>query len=88
MKFIYHDLKIGVLNKADHDKHGIREGVLTLVANKLVIKNSNPEKNKAPRITEINYLRNPQRFIFNYVYHSLLSGIKPAIGLSSKKSEK
>ena len=80
MRFIYNDLKIEFLNK-DRSKTGFKEDVYSFLANRLIIKESNPTRNAPVRETAINYRRNPERFIFNYSWKSILSGVKPAIGL-------
>jgi hypothetical protein len=66
-------------------KTKFKEDVLSFLVNRIIIKKDNPLKNKEVRVTNINYERNRQRFIFNYTWKSLLSGIKPAIGLPNKK---
>lgn len=80
MKFVYHNLKLELLNRKNH-KAGVVENVLSYLVQKLIIKDSNPSSKESVRITEINNPRNPGRFIFNYTWKSILSGIKPAVGL-------
>lgn len=87
MRFIYHDLKIEVEQK-DSEKSSFKAKMKTMVLNKFLLEEDNPSKGEEPRITQINYARNPNRFIFNYVYNSLLSGIKPALGLKEKNVNK
>ncbi|MBL0340115.1 MAG: hypothetical protein IPP71_03855 [Bacteroidetes bacterium] len=85
MKFIYHNLKLDFLNKKEK-KSGPVEDVLAFLVHKLIIKENNPSQNESIRITEINNPRHKGRFIFNYTWKSLLSGIKPAIGLPERLS--
>ena len=86
MKLIYHGLKIELINKRTK-KSGRLEDVISFVAHRLVIKEDNPGKNGEIRITPISYIRNPNRFIFNYSWKALLSGIRPVIGIPSAKGE-
>lgn len=86
MKLIYHGLKLEFLNK--NNKSGIIQDILSFLSHRLIINEDNPAKNKPARITEINYSRDPSRFIFNYSWKSLLSGIKPVIGIPDNKSKK
>ncbi len=87
MGFFYHDLKIEV-EKKDSEKSGLKEKMKSFVLNKFIIDSDNPSKGKKPRITSMNYIRNPNRFIFNNVYNTLLSGIKPSLGLKERSVKK
>lgn len=87
MGFFYHDLKIEV-EKKDSEKSGLKEKMKSFVLNKFMIDSDNPSKGSKPRITSMNYVRNPNRFIFNNVYNTLLSGIKPALGLKERSVKK
>ncbi|HKR04456.1 MAG TPA: hypothetical protein VJY62_07455 [Bacteroidia bacterium] len=87
MKLIYHRLQMEFLNKRNR-RTGALEDILSFFAHRLIIKEENPSNNEPPRLTEINYTRNPYRFIFNYSWKSILSGIKPALGIPTSKSEK
>lgn len=78
MKCLYHDLKIEVMNKAG-EKNKLKERVKTFLANKLIIKDSNPGKDGHVRISGIYAKHNPYRFFLFYSMQSILSGIQPAI---------
>lgn len=78
MKLRYHDLKIEVMNK-EGEKKGFKEKVKTFLANKLIIKDSNPDKDGHVRISRIYMKRNPYRLFIFYSMQSVLSGIQPAI---------
>ncbi|MES2397431.1 MAG: hypothetical protein V4549_15585 [Bacteroidota bacterium] len=78
MKFRYHDLKIEVMNK-EGEKNGFKEKIKTFLANKLIIKDSNPDKDGHVRMSRIYMKRNPYRAFIFYSMQSVLSGIQPAI---------
>ncbi|MDP1745327.1 MAG: hypothetical protein Q8L90_07115 [Bacteroidota bacterium] len=78
MKFRYHDLKIEVMNK-EGEKSGLKEKVKTFLANKLIVKDSNPGKDGHVRMSRIYMKRNPYRAFIFYSMQSVLSGIQPAI---------
>lgn len=80
MKFVYHDLRIELLNK-DNDGSSAKKQFFTFVAQKFVLHEQNPDRNKPLRVTDISFERNPYRFFFYYTWQSLLSGIKPALGV-------
>ncbi|MFA5848834.1 MAG: hypothetical protein WC833_03045 [Bacteroidales bacterium] len=84
MKFVYHNLKMEILNK-EGGKTGFLEQAKTFFAHLLIIKESNPTGKNPVRLTEISYPRDPTRFIFNYSWKSIYSGIKPAISPHSNK---
>jgi len=87
MEMRYHHLKIELLNKKDGEA-GLVEDVLSFLANQFIIKEENPSPGQPVRITKISYPRDPTRFIFNYSWKSLLSGIKPAIGMPEKSRKR
>ncbi|MCE9538530.1 MAG: hypothetical protein K8R85_04835 [Bacteroidetes bacterium] len=75
---MYHDLEIEVMNK-EGKKNGLKEKVTTFLANKLVVKDSNPGKGGTVRISNIYMKHNPYRSFIFYSMQSILSGIQPAI---------
>lgn len=86
LKIGYHHLKINLLKK-DNGK-GFYSGFLSLLYRILFIKEENPTRKKDIRIAEINYKRDPKHFIFKYTWMSILSGIKPTIGIPHARSKK
>lgn len=87
MELVYHQLKIEFKNK-NLEKTNALDDVLSFLAHRLIIKEDNPVKNESIRKAEIYYPRNDYRFIFNYSWKSLLSGIKQTIGIPSPKTKK
>jgi hypothetical protein len=85
MKMAYHGLKVRILDKTQKD--GKRQ-FLSFLAHQLIIKEENPTRNQPIRITPISYIRDKDRFIFNYSLKSLLSGVKLAIGLPDRGKRK
>ncbi len=83
MKFRYNDLKISVIKKKTGDKGGFA----SFLANTFIINNKNPA-GKNLRVGEIYFERDKQKSMFNYLWKSLLSGIKPSLGINEKKDKK
>jgi len=81
LTFLYHDLKIETLNERTN-KNNLKEKLLSFSINTFVLKSSNPRKNDAPVKGRIYYQRNPNRFIFYYTWKSVLSGLKPTMGIN------
>jgi len=80
MKFVYHDLHVELLNK-DNDGSSVKKKLISFIAHKFILNESNPRKDKPVMVTDIKFNRDPYRFFFYYTWKSLLSGIKPAIGV-------
>lgn len=81
--FTYHDLSVKIQNKTKHG-FAFKEDMFSFLANTFVIKKDNPSGKHDVRKGRIVYERNPNRFIFNYTWKALLSGIKPSIGLPAR----
>lgn len=84
MKLLYHGLDITVKNKKTDETTAIKEQVSSIIANMIVL-NANPIPGEAMREGKIDYERDPERFLLNYCFKSILSGIKSSITSNSKK---
>jgi hypothetical protein len=83
MRFSYNNLKIQILDKEKKDG-GIKERIGSFIANNFIVESDNP-KNDDFRTGKIAFTRDKNKFIFNYWWKTLLSGIKPSIGLTEEK---
>ncbi|HJT75164.1 MAG TPA: hypothetical protein VJ720_14115 [Chitinophaga sp.] len=75
VKFLYKDLKVSILKKEEDSHEYKRKGLLSLFANALIIKDSNPD-NGETRITYPHFTRDPEKSFFNLVWKTLFTGIK------------
>ena len=84
----YNNLKVTVL-KADTVSDNLkRRTFATLYANIFILKHDNPDVvGGIPRTVYVDYVRTPETPFFKYVWQTLLSGIKPAIGLDKKTQQ-
>lgn len=85
---LYNDLKVTVL-KADtiHDKLK-HMTIASLYANVMVLKHDNPDNpGDIPRSFYVNYERPRNYPFFKNIWHTLLTGIKPCIGLDEKMQQ-
>ncbi|MDN5211290.1 DUF748 domain-containing protein [Fulvivirgaceae bacterium BMA12] len=82
MRFRYSDLKITVIKKKTGDKGGFA----SFLANTFVINNKNPN-GKNLRVGEIYFERDKKKSLFNFLWKSLLSGIKPSLGINEKNKK-
>jgi hypothetical protein len=78
MKLLYHDLNIEAVKK-NGEKIKLKDQVKIFVANELIIRNSNPDKNGVVRISKIHAEHNHYRYFPYYAMQSIISGIEPAI---------
>lgn len=78
----YDRLNIEVLKREGRRSGGERV-VLSELAN-LILKESNPDI-RGHRIAETTTERNPRRSAFNYLWHSLLDGVKVTVGIPHNK---
>lgn len=83
VKFLYTDLRATILSKEEGTHDYKRKGLLSFLANVLVIKNSNPMNNET-RIAHPHYVRDIQKSFFNLVWKTMFTGIKEtALGKNS-----
>ena len=80
MTFYYHDLKIAVLDKEDTARKRLSLAFVNFVANRFVIKTNN---NRQSRIF---YIRDRERFVFNYWIRSVMSGMLTSAGVKRNKA--
>lgn len=78
MTMRYHGLDIAIKNQETDDTTAIREIVVSIIAN-IKVMDSNPLPGKELRVGIIANERDPEKFIFNYCFKSILSGIKSSI---------
>jgi len=86
LKMLYHGLKIAIKNKRTDDTTAIAERFISIIANSIIL-DSNPTPGKEVRIGNINYERDPEKFLFNYCFKSILSGIEATLTNSQKKGK-
>lgn len=78
LTLLYNDLKISVLKS---DDNGVKKmGIVSLLANALVIKRNNPTENEPPRSSNIIYNRRKYSSIFSYMWKSVFTGLKESAG--------
>lgn len=86
MTMLYHGLQIAVKNKRTDDTTAFGQRFLSLIA-KIKVLDSNPIKDKEVRVGIIYHERDPERFLFNYCFKSILSGMKSSLARNPKKSQ-
>lgn len=77
---LYHDLKISLLKKDKKENKYDKKGLVSLAAN-LIMKNSNPEGDKAPRIGDVHFNRILNKSFFNLIWKTIFTGVKETTGI-------
>jgi len=88
VKLLYNDAKVALL-KADTAQDKLKKKlVATLFANIFILKHDNPDNpDEQPRVANVTYIRKPETAFFGYMWQTLLSGIKPSVGLDKKTEQ-
>jgi hypothetical protein len=86
LSLLYNDLDVTITNKLTGDTTAIKERIMTYIAN-LKLKNSNPLPQNEVRTGTIDYQRDPEKFLFNYCFKSILSGIKSTLTTDHKSKK-
>lgn len=75
----YEDLEIEILDKDFGHDQNIFQRIASFLANKIIIKSENPDKNGELKKGEVYYLRDQHKFIFKFWWELLLSGLKSTL---------
>ncbi|WP_266205708.1 hypothetical protein [Pontibacter kalidii] len=81
MRLLYSNLKLDLLTKGTGGEQSIGKEVLSLLANKVAIKESNPSPGEKPRQGTITVTRDPGKSVFSYWKDCLTSGFMSSMGL-------
>lgn len=88
LEFYYHKLNVELLKK-DTGKVGlVKQGLISKIANTLIIEDDNPDKKGNFRPGPISLQREPTVSFFSFLYKALLDGIKPSVGFDRKTENK
>ncbi len=85
---LYNNLKVGVL-KVDTTFNGLtKRPIATLFANVFILKHDNPDNaGVAPRVANVTFYRPMEMPFFKFTWQTLLSGIKPCVGLDKQTED-
>lgn len=83
----YRDLKLLSLRETKDDKK-VTNVVKTLLINAFIEKDLDKNDPRPKRIGDIHFARDENKFIFNFWWRSLLSGLKSATGIPGAKEDK
>jgi len=88
ISLLYNDLKVSILEADTANNRLKKQQLISIFANLFVIKRNNPDvAGKAPRFSDVSYLRPKDSPFFKTVWRTLLRGIKECAGLDEKSQQ-
>lgn len=88
LEFYYKNLNVDLLKKETGVRKLQNQGLISTIANTLVIKDDNPDSKGRFRPGPINIARDPKMSFFSFLYKALLDGLKPSVGFDTKTEKK
>lgn len=88
LEFYYKNLKIQLLKKEAGKDSLQKQGLISMLANDLVIEDNNPDNKGVFRPGPIDLPRDPKVSFFSFLYKGLLEGLKPSVGFDKKTENK
>lgn len=81
MHLYYNNLKVILLKEGEDGAPAKKKGLLSFLANNLIIKDANPTKGQALRTAKIKFERPPGASFFNLLWKSVFVGMRETVGL-------
>lgn len=85
LDFTYHDLSVALLKKEEGKDRLVRQGLISFLANNLIIYADNPNHEGKFTSAIIQYKRKTEGSFFNYIWRSLFQGVKYSVGITPQK---
>jgi hypothetical protein len=79
MRFFYRDLKVSLLDHEDSLKKRIDLAFINFIANEFILKDKNKKK------SAVFFIRDQEKFVFNYWIKTALSGVLTSTGIKHDK---
>jgi len=83
--FTYNDLSVALMKKEEGKERLVRQGLISFLANNLIIYSDNPSKDGKFTSAAINYKREITASFFNYIWKTLFQGVKYSVGVTPQK---
>jgi hypothetical protein len=77
---LYKDLKVSLLKKDKEENKYDKKGLASLAAN-IIMKNSNPQEDKDPRVADVQFDRILNKSFFNLIWKTIFTGVKQTAGI-------
>lgn len=79
--FYYTDLKIKLLKEGEDGMAPKKKGLLSFLANSLLIKDANPTKGEPVRTANVTFERTPKASFFNLMWKGVFIGMRETVGI-------
>lgn len=83
--FTYSDLSVALMKKEEGKQRLVKKGLISFLANNLIIYSDNPSKDGKFTSATINYKREITASFFNYIWKTLFEGVKYSVGVTPQK---
>lgn len=77
----YTDLAVELLKEGEDGAPAKKKGLLSFLANTILIKDQNPSKGEAVRVANVHFERPPAASFFNLLWKSVFIGMRETVGL-------
>lgn len=85
LSFRFNELSVKLLKKEEGKDRLVKKGLLSILANALIIYSDNPSRDGKFTSADINFHRQPTSSFFSYIWRSLYQGIKYSVGVTPQK---
>jgi len=85
--FYYYDLSVALMRNDPSKDHLVTRGLMSILANALIINSENPSRDGKFTSATVNYNRIKNTSFFNLIWRSLFVGIKNSIGITDEKQK-
>ncbi|RDC56877.1 hypothetical protein DU508_06655 [Pedobacter chinensis] len=85
--FYYYDLSVALMRNDPSKDHLVTRGLMSILANALIINSENPNRDGKFTSATVNYSRIKNTSFFNLIWRSLFIGIKNSIGITEEKQK-
>lgn len=83
--FMFNDLSVALLKKEEGKQRLVKKGLLSILANALVLYSDNPTADGKFTSAPINFERQPTASFFSFIWKTLFQGVKYSVGVTPQK---
>lgn len=83
--FMFNDLSVALLKKEEGRQRLVKKGLLSILANALVLYSDNPTADGKFTSAKINFQRQPTASFFSFIWKTLFQGVKYSVGVTPQK---
>ncbi|WP_316830298.1 hypothetical protein [Pedobacter aquatilis] len=83
--FSYFDLSVALMKNDPTKDHLVKRGLISFLANALIIKSENPGPDGKLIPVKVNYVRPENTSFFNMIWKTLFIGVKYSVGITEEK---